>query len=78
MRLSISRRYDNVPTDWDCYWTECEYCGQRYHQSEGRCDCFDYLEDCECGNSNWTEHYGKIICADCKTNLGNANSLKVI
>ena len=31
--------YDNVPDDWGCYYTNCGYCGTRYHMSEGGCDC---------------------------------------
>ena len=27
----------NVPDDWDHWWTFCEVCGARYHQSEGYC-----------------------------------------
>jgi ribosomal protein L37E len=32
-------RYDNLPDDWDSYYTTCPRCGQRYHKSEGGCDC---------------------------------------
>lgn len=30
---------DNVPDDWNNYWTRCGWCGGRYHASEGGCDC---------------------------------------
>jgi hypothetical protein len=29
----------NVPDDWGCYYRWCERCGERYHLSEGGCDC---------------------------------------
>jgi len=35
------KRMDNAPPDWDNYWTTCEHCGRRYHESEGGCDCRD-------------------------------------
>lgn len=36
---------DNVPDDWDSYWRKCDYCGRRYHLSEGGCDCEGDVED---------------------------------
>jgi len=43
----------NVPDDWDCYWTSCHTCGERYHQSEGGCggccgECGKAKDECEC------------------------------
>lgn len=35
----------NVPDDWNSYWTTCANCGNRYHMSEGGCDC--YVEEAE-------------------------------
>lgn len=29
----------NVPDDWGCHYVHCEFCGRRYHASEGGCDC---------------------------------------
>jgi hypothetical protein len=29
----------NVPDDWNTYWDVCSHCGQRFHLSEGNCDC---------------------------------------
>ena len=28
-----------MPDDWGMYYTTCDHCGTRYHQSEGGCDC---------------------------------------
>ena len=33
--------YMNVPDDWHSYWARCRTCGNKYHDSEGRCDCED-------------------------------------
>jgi len=33
-------RWD-VPDDWDSYWDVCSHCGQRFHLSEGNCDCME-------------------------------------
>ena len=37
----------NVPDDWDRYWLNCEYCGARYHASEGGCDACPPEDDDE-------------------------------
>jgi len=36
----------NVPDDWHSYWETCSRCGNRYHASEGGCECEYY---CNCG-----------------------------
>tara|TARA_R100001082_G_scaffold76790_1_gene44700 strand:+ start:425 stop:694 length:270 start_codon:yes stop_codon:yes gene_type:complete len=46
---------NNVPDDWDNYWTRCEGCGARIHASDGVCcepepdtgkaDTFDGFQD---------------------------------
>lgn len=42
--------YANVPDDWGCYYTRCERCGSRYHESEGGCGCLD--DHIECARHN--------------------------
>ena len=34
-------KYMNVPDDWHSYWARCRTCGNKYHDSEGGCDCAD-------------------------------------
>lgn len=29
----------NVPDDWGAYYALCDACGQRFHLSEGECNC---------------------------------------
>ena len=29
----------NVPADWNAWYETCEYCGKRFHASEGFCGC---------------------------------------
>ena len=46
----------NVPDDWGSYYYKCEYCGSRYHASEGGCGC---LEDAgQCAGCQNRYHYG--------------------
>lgn len=41
--------WDNTPDDWHSYWGKCQYCGRRYHASEGGCDCLDEGSCVGCG-----------------------------
>ena len=55
----------NVPDDWNSYYRRCSLCGDKYHLSDGGCDCTSDLE-CECGESNWRrDQDGDLTCADC-------------
>ena len=36
----------NVPDDWGSYYYKCEYCGGRYHASEGGCGCLEDAGQC--------------------------------
>lgn len=36
----------NVPDDWGMYYSKCEYCGKKYHASEGGCYCLDDHVQC--------------------------------
>lgn len=36
----------NVPDDWGSYYSNCDYCGGRYHASEGGCHCLEDHEQC--------------------------------
>lgn len=47
----------NVPDDWGNYYYKCDYCGSRYHASEGGCDCLEDCGQCEMCMSN-RPHYG--------------------
>jgi len=61
----------NVPDDWDMHWRRCEFCGQRYHASEGGCGCTDDLDECPCGECDWTREvdaFGRpaaVYCSAC-------------
>jgi len=33
--------YNNVPDDWNQYWTTCPKCREKYHLSEGGCECIN-------------------------------------
>lgn len=43
---------NNVPDDWDNFWTKCEKCGNRWHLSEGQ-SC----EKCECIREEWLQNH---------------------
>ena len=61
----------NVPNDWNAYWTSCEYCGRRYHESDGCCSCIDSLGDCHCGERDWdVDRHGEIRCSRCGSKPG--------
>ena len=41
---------DNLPDDWNSFYEYCPECGEKYHVSEGGCDCepkdeYDYDPD---------------------------------
>ena len=45
----------HIPDDWGRYYSTCSLCGNRYHDSEGGCDCHEDLV-CQCkdqSDSNW-------------------------
>ena len=55
----------NVPDDWNSYFRKCSLCGDRYHLSDGGCDCTADLE-CECGQCDWRRDYdGDLVCENC-------------
>ena len=55
----------NVPDDWGNYYMNCNLCGQRYHASDGGCDCV--TEECECGQCWFERRDDEIICTKCGT-----------
>jgi len=34
----VSRRWSNLPDNYNMYWRTCHKCGSRYHASDGACD----------------------------------------
>ena len=58
--------YNNVPDDWNRYYYTCSLCGQKYHASEGGCQCASDLI-CSCGSCNWKgpDYEEDMHCADC-------------
>jgi hypothetical protein len=72
--------HENVPSDWysNRYHWHCDLCGRTYHAADGRCSCFDDLDDCACGRNQWTRRTGvfivddgaPIVCACCGTEPG--------
>ena len=68
--------YQNTPSDWNAYWTKCELCGQRYHRSDGGCDCTDDLDDCFCGENEWDYEYGELVCTQCGTTPGSVEDIE--
>lgn len=55
----------NVPDDWGMYYTTCEFCGSRYHASEGGCGCCDECEICgEIHSLDELEDNG-MVCNEC-------------
>lgn len=60
----------NVPSDWGQYWTNCRICGNRYHESEGGCDCRDE-GDCThcgelCGRDDYNDEQDLFVCETCR------------
>jgi len=48
-----------MPSDWGNYYNRCNYCGGRYHGSEGGCGCLDDHEKCaacESGPRSFSYH----------------------
>jgi len=57
--------YYNVPDDWGMYYSNCSFCGGRYHESEGGCGCHDYCEMCgEAAAMDELEENG-MVCNGC-------------
>jgi len=61
----------NVPDGWNRYWSKCQICGRRYHESDGGCGCTDDLDSCSCGENEWIVDDGVILCSRCKTQPGS-------
>lgn len=55
----------NVPDDWDQYYHNCSLCGQRYHASDGGCDCIQ--EECQCGECRFMRDESGVFCDSCNT-----------
>jgi hypothetical protein len=55
----------NLPADWNSYKNCCELCGQKYHESEGFCECFEHLKPCSCERNSWVRTEMGIICYSC-------------
>lgn len=55
----------NVPDDWGCYYTTCETCGERYHESEGGCSGCDKCEQCGEWKSLRELEDNDMVCEDC-------------
>lgn len=55
----------NVPDDWGNYYFNCSLCGQRYHASEGGCDCIE--EECQCGECRFMRDESGVFCDSCNT-----------
>ena len=56
----------NLPDDWNHYYRNCSLCGNRYHASEGGCNC---TSDCNwCGEEKDRSEFGEDgdgICDEC-------------
>ena len=44
---------DNVPDDCNCWYSNCDRCGKKYHDSEGGCGCLDDHTECR-SCDEWT------------------------
>ena len=49
--------YNNVPDDWNNFWTRCNECGHKWHLSEGPC-----CEKCAEIREAWLEDH----CMNCE------------